>query len=282
MSFDTPGADQADRLDPALLKLAGVVLVGAATVQLDITIINVAISTLAHELDTGLSTIQWVSTGYLWLSRWSFPLTGWAVDRSEQAHVDALDHAVSRRLDAVWPAWSSGKPDRVPRGAGHRRRYDAAAASDDPRPGGRAASAGAAPASAVAVPALVAPILGPVIGGPDPQQPQLALDLLHQRARLPDRPAAGLAATCPTPRARRHPLDVIGLALLSRRWRRSSTAFPKPAPRELQRQPGGRPRGGRRGARLRPSPSTPCGPASSRSSTCACSGRGRSPRPRPA
>jgi hypothetical protein len=38
-------AKPADRLDPALLKLAGIVLVGAVAVQLDLTIINVAIDT---------------------------------------------------------------------------------------------------------------------------------------------------------------------------------------------------------------------------------------------
>jgi hypothetical protein len=63
---DTPtSASTADRLDPALLKLAGTVLVGAVAVQLDATIVNVAIDALGRDLHAGLSTIQWVSTGGL-------------------------------------------------------------------------------------------------------------------------------------------------------------------------------------------------------------------------
>jgi hypothetical protein len=42
---------RADRLDPALLKLAGVVMAGAVAVQLDATIVNVAIDTLGRDLD---------------------------------------------------------------------------------------------------------------------------------------------------------------------------------------------------------------------------------------
>ena len=74
-------ADTPDRLDPALLRLAGIVLVGAVAVQLDATIVNVAIDTLGRDLNAGLSTIQWVSTGYLLALAMVIPLTGWAVDR---------------------------------------------------------------------------------------------------------------------------------------------------------------------------------------------------------
>jgi MFS family permease len=69
-------ADAADRLDPALLKLAGIVLVGVVAVQLDATIVNVALDTLGRDLHAGLSTIQWVSTGYLLALAMVIPLTG--------------------------------------------------------------------------------------------------------------------------------------------------------------------------------------------------------------
>jgi hypothetical protein len=46
MARGTGGGRAAEgRLDPALLKLAGIVLVGAVAVQFDLTIINVAIDT---------------------------------------------------------------------------------------------------------------------------------------------------------------------------------------------------------------------------------------------
>jgi MFS family permease len=42
-----------------------VVIVGAIMSILDTTIVNVALETLARDLDAPLSTIQWVSTGCL-------------------------------------------------------------------------------------------------------------------------------------------------------------------------------------------------------------------------
>jgi MFS family permease len=54
--------------------------VGAVTVQLDATIVNVAIHTLGGDLNAGLSTIQWVSTGYLLALAMVIPLAGWSVE----------------------------------------------------------------------------------------------------------------------------------------------------------------------------------------------------------
>ena len=79
---NTPATvDTLDRLDPALLKLAGIVLVGAVAVQLDATIVSVAIDTLGRDLHAGLSSIQWVSTGYLLALAVVIPIAGWSVDR---------------------------------------------------------------------------------------------------------------------------------------------------------------------------------------------------------
>jgi EmrB/QacA subfamily drug resistance transporter len=49
--------------------------------QLDSTVVNVSLSTLADKLDTTLTTIQWVSSGYLLALALTLPLTGWLVDR---------------------------------------------------------------------------------------------------------------------------------------------------------------------------------------------------------
>ena len=45
--------------------VASVVIVGVIMSVLDTTIVNVALETLSRELHAPLSTIQWVSTGYL-------------------------------------------------------------------------------------------------------------------------------------------------------------------------------------------------------------------------
>ena len=98
-----------DRLDPALLKLAGVVLVGAVAVQFDMTIVNVAIDTLGPDLHADLSTIQWVSTGYLLAIAMVIPLAGWSVDRFGSKPVWMLSLALFLGGSVLCGiAWSAG------------------------------------------------------------------------------------------------------------------------------------------------------------------------------
>ena len=64
-----------------MLLAAAVVVCGAVMTILDTTIVNIAIDRLGVVFDARLSTIQWVSTGYLLALAAVIPLTGWAVDR---------------------------------------------------------------------------------------------------------------------------------------------------------------------------------------------------------
>jgi EmrB/QacA subfamily drug resistance transporter len=70
-----------DRLDRELLLVASVVVLGTIMSILDVTVVNVAINTLAREFETELTTIQWVATGYTLALATVIPLTGWAADR---------------------------------------------------------------------------------------------------------------------------------------------------------------------------------------------------------
>ncbi|MYQ79779.1 MULTISPECIES: DHA2 family efflux MFS transporter permease subunit [unclassified Streptomyces] len=72
---------QDERLDPALRRLIGVILLGGIMGILDGSMIAVAADTLARDFDTSLSTISWVSTSYLLALTVSIPVTTWAVDR---------------------------------------------------------------------------------------------------------------------------------------------------------------------------------------------------------
>jgi EmrB/QacA subfamily drug resistance transporter len=68
-------------IDPRVWRIAVVVLFGPLMSTLDSTVVNVSLDTLGRELHAPLSTIQWVTTGYLLALALTLPMTGWAVDR---------------------------------------------------------------------------------------------------------------------------------------------------------------------------------------------------------
>jgi EmrB/QacA subfamily drug resistance transporter len=74
-------APAADRIDPALMRMASVLIFGAILALLDTTIVNVGIDSVGHALNSPLDTIQWISTGYLLAVSMVMPLSGWASER---------------------------------------------------------------------------------------------------------------------------------------------------------------------------------------------------------
>src|ERR1700689_1035394 len=78
----TPGSgDDADRLAPGIWKIIAVAVAGAFMPLLSTTMVNVSLSSLGTELHASLSTIQWVSSGYLLALALILPLNGWLVER---------------------------------------------------------------------------------------------------------------------------------------------------------------------------------------------------------
>jgi EmrB/QacA subfamily drug resistance transporter len=74
----SPGVMHSDRADPALRHMIFTLIIGALAAIFDSTIMSVAINTLSGQLHTSLSTIQWVSTGYLLALAATMPAVGWA------------------------------------------------------------------------------------------------------------------------------------------------------------------------------------------------------------
>ncbi len=75
-----------DEIDGAVLKIAGVVVLGAIMSILDITVVNVALPTFQDEFGSADSPISyshvaWTVTAYTLALATVIPLTGWAADR---------------------------------------------------------------------------------------------------------------------------------------------------------------------------------------------------------
>jgi EmrB/QacA subfamily drug resistance transporter len=72
---------RAPKIEPHVMRVAIVVILGIIMSVLDTTIVNVALHDLSHDLNTSLSGIQWTITGYLLSLAAVIPITGWAVRR---------------------------------------------------------------------------------------------------------------------------------------------------------------------------------------------------------
>ena len=76
-----------DKIDAAVLKVAGVVVLGAIMSILDITVVNVALPTFqtvfaaSADAPIAYSTVAWTVTAYTLALATVIPLTGWAADR---------------------------------------------------------------------------------------------------------------------------------------------------------------------------------------------------------
>ena len=208
-------AGSADKLDPALVRLAAIVLLGAVTVQLDTTIVTVAIDTLGQRFSAPLSTVQWVTTGYLLAMAVVVPLSGWAMDRfgAKQMWLFSLTAFLAGSV-LCGLAWNveSLVAFRVVQGIGGGLilplMQSIVAQAAGPTALRRLMGV-------IAVPSMVAPVLGPVLGG-------VIVDQLSWRwvffVNVPVCAAALYAAVRGMPagsRSEAHRLDVLGLALLS-------------------------------------------------------------------
>ncbi len=86
MSQPATQSDYPDKIDAAVLKIAGVVVLGAIMSILDITVVNVALPTFQDEFGTPsnpvtYSHVAWTVTAYTLALATVIPLTGWAADR---------------------------------------------------------------------------------------------------------------------------------------------------------------------------------------------------------
>ncbi|MGC5329180.1 DHA2 family efflux MFS transporter permease subunit [Micromonospora sp. DT62] len=70
-----------DKLDASVLKVAGVVVIGAIMSILDVTVVGVALPTFQREFDASYAEVAWTMTAYTLALATVIPLSGWAADR---------------------------------------------------------------------------------------------------------------------------------------------------------------------------------------------------------
>ncbi|WP_371881721.1 DHA2 family efflux MFS transporter permease subunit [Caballeronia sp. S22] len=152
-------------LDPHVLRIAAVVVLGSFMSILDTTIVNVGIRELSRTFGVSLSVTQWVSTGYMLALATVIPLTGWAADRfgTKRLYIGSiLLFVVGSMLCGM--AWSAASliAFRVLQGFGGGMIM----------PTGLTILSHAAGSNRmgrvmgiVGIPMLLAPIVGPILGG---------------------------------------------------------------------------------------------------------------------
>lgn len=223
-----PSTDGAppDKIDAAVLKVAGVVVLGAIMSILDITVVNVALPHFQTDLSTGpnplrYSTVAWTVTGYTLALATVIPLTGWAADRfgTKRLYLGAVTlFTLGSVLCAFAPNIGTLIAFRVLQGLGGGMLMPLGMTimtrAAGPQRIGRLMAV-------LGIPMLLGPIGGPILGG-------WLIDNAHWLGRpswswiflinLPLGVAAFVYATVVLPRDDTEPsesLDVIGLLLMS-------------------------------------------------------------------
>jgi len=161
----SPAKPPVEKLDPKVVKTALILITGGMAVIFDTTIVSVALRTLAVKLDTSVATIQWVTTGYLLALAIAVPLSAWALQRFGGKRLWMFSLAVFL-IGSIGSslAWNVGSLIgwRVVQGAGGGLMLPLMTTLIFQAAGGK--SLGRL-VTYVALPALLGPILGPVIGG---------------------------------------------------------------------------------------------------------------------
>jgi EmrB/QacA subfamily drug resistance transporter len=158
-------ADTSDRIDARVWRISLVVMLGSVMSILDTTIVNVALATLGHDLHSTVDQVQWVVTGYLLALAAVIPVTGWAGRRfgAKQVYLTSL---VLFTAGSALCGLATSLPEliffRVLQGLGGGMvmpiGMQMMGEAAGPKRMGRVMSI-------VAVPMMLAPILGPTLGG---------------------------------------------------------------------------------------------------------------------
>jgi EmrB/QacA subfamily drug resistance transporter len=213
--METTAAPVGHKISADVWRVAIVVILGMIMSVLDTTIVNVALESLSKDLHTSLDNIQWVVTGYLLSLAAVIPVSGWAAKRVGPKRL-FLVSVVLFTLGSALCGLSTSPTElivfRVLQGlgggmlmpVGQMILVKKAGPSNLPRL-----------MAAIGVPIILAPVLGPTIGG-------LLIDHAGWRwifyVNLPIGIAATVAAIRLLPKDTHEdagPLDVLGFSYVA-------------------------------------------------------------------
>jgi EmrB/QacA subfamily drug resistance transporter len=147
-----------DKIDGAVLKIAGVIVLGAIMSILDVTVVSVALPTFQSEFNATYAQVAWTMTAYTLALATVIPLTGWAADRfgTKRLYMAALAmFTIGSALCSTADTIGELIGFRVLQGLGGGMLM----------PLGMTIMTRAAGPERIGVPMLLGPIGGPILGG---------------------------------------------------------------------------------------------------------------------
>jgi len=154
-----------DKIDPKLLRTAVIMVFGLIAPALNATIVNIAIGTIIIEFNSTISVVQWITTGYILVMGIAVPISAWLVNRFSGKSV-YLSSLVIFLIGSLFAAFSWNIEvlifSRILQGLGAGILIPTLSTVLVRYTGntklGRLMAI-------VSIPALIIPILGPVLGG---------------------------------------------------------------------------------------------------------------------
>lgn len=205
-----------ERLDPVVLRVAIILVVGALAPLFDSTMVNVAIHTITADMKSTISIVQWITTGYVLAMGLAVPVSGWATNRfgGKRLYIFSLAIFLIGSVCSML-SWNieSMIAFRIIQGIGAGLMMPTLQTELVQISGGR--NLGRI-MSIVSIPGLLGPILGPVLGG-------IIVNSLNWRAifwvNIPicmvAIPLALWGIPTDKPSEKKASLDVMGMLLLS-------------------------------------------------------------------
>jgi EmrB/QacA subfamily drug resistance transporter len=208
--------EQEEKIDPKLLRMTVIMLFGMIAPSLDATIVNIAIGTIIVEFNSSISVVQWITTAYILVMGIAVPLSAWLVNRLSGKTV-YLTSLVIFFIGSVFAAFSRNIEflifSRILQGIGAGILIPTLSTVLVRRTGNTKLGHLMA---IVSIPALIIPILGPVLGG------LIVNKLPWQWIFYINIPICVIAVILAVkyldkdePVNRKQPLDVLGTLLLS-------------------------------------------------------------------